>query len=565
MLIYDFEVFKHDWILCWLDCETRKTYSLVNDRKRLEDFYNHYKDRVMVGYNSRNYDVWIMKAILCGFDPYEMSEWLIVKERKGFEFSKLLNNFPILNYDCSYYFRSLKELEAFMGHDIQETPIPFDIDRKLTQQEIQMAIGYCTHDVMETFEVFIETKSEFESHVGLIKEFDLGLENINKTKAQLASIILGASKVNRTDEFDIRFPETLNLGKYAWIGEWYMNWAKNDKSYETMSLQTEINGVPHTFGIGGLHGAKEKYFGDGHYLMADVASYYPAMMIEYDFMSRNVCNPKKYREIRDQRIVMKKNKDPREYPRKIVLNSTFGALKDKYNGLYDPLQSNNICIAGQLLLTDLLDKLDGKCELIQSNTDGILVKLFKEEDKQSIIEICNEWCIRTRMALEFEDVIKVYQSDVNNYIIITKDGKVKKKGGFVKDLHRLDYDLPIVNKAIVDYFINGTKVETTIGNCTELIQFQKITKVSSKYDHAMHNGKILNEKVHRCFASTRDYDGTLYKKHKSKTTYDKTASTPLKCFIDNGDIQNKPIPPYLDKKWYVDLAKERIKNFTGGR
>lgn len=111
MIVYDLEVFKYDFVLCWLDCSTRKIHHIVNDKSLVEKFYNHYKDQIWVGYNSRNYDTYIMKAILCDFNPYEMNDWIINQDRKGFEFSKLLNRFPILNYDCSVGFRGLKELE----------------------------------------------------------------------------------------------------------------------------------------------------------------------------------------------------------------------------------------------------------------------------------------------------------------------------------------------------------------------------------------------------------------------------------------------------------------------
>ena len=47
---------------------------------------------------------------------------------------------------------------------------------------------------------------------------------------------------------------------------------------------------------------------------------YPATMINYNFLSRNVVNPDKYRQIRDDRIVLKRNKDPKQLPYKIVLN-----------------------------------------------------------------------------------------------------------------------------------------------------------------------------------------------------------------------------------------------------
>ena len=51
-----------------------------------------------------------------------------------------------------------------------------------------------------------------------------------------------------------------------------------------------------------------------------VNAMYPATMINYGFLSRNVSNPDKFRQIRDDRIVLKRNKDPKQLPYKIVLN-----------------------------------------------------------------------------------------------------------------------------------------------------------------------------------------------------------------------------------------------------
>lgn len=589
IIVYDFEVFKYDWMVCWLDTSTRKIHHIVNDKAKLERMYEYYKDEIYVGYNSRGYDVWIYKAILCDFNPYEMSDWIINKDKKGFMFSRLLNKFPMHNYDCSVGFRGLKELEAFQGHDIQESQVPFDIKRKLTNAEINETIKYCRHDVVETFSVFVETHTEFESHMGLMKEYKMDAINVNKTKAQMSANILGATKKKHNDEFDITLPDTLDLGKHQWIADWYLNWGSKVKNYDEMQLKTLINDVPHVFGIGGLHGA-EKYYGHGLFLMADVSSYYPALMIEYGFLSRNVSNPKKYEQIRDERLVMKANKDPRQAPRKIVLNGTFGASKDKYNNLYDPLQANNTCIAGQLLLLDLIEKLEGRCQLIQSNTDGILIKLFKREDKAKIIAICELWSKRTRMDLEYDEYVTVIQRDVNNYIIMDKDGGVKRKGSVVKKLSPLDNDLPIVNRAVVDYFTKGIAVATTVMASDSLMDFQKITKITGKYEYGFkedstlpshdfyvtkqgkngeliyltrtYNGKIVHGKVQRCFASRDSKDGSLYKKKRDKDSIDKTASTPLKCFIDNSDITEKSIPFKLDKQWYIDLAEQRIKDFA---
>ena len=37
-----------------------------------------------------------------------------------------------------------------------------------------------------------------------------------------------------------------------------------------------IAGVPHQFGWGGVHGAVDKYHGEGYFLNMDVASLYPS-------------------------------------------------------------------------------------------------------------------------------------------------------------------------------------------------------------------------------------------------------------------------------------------------
>jgi len=545
-----------------LDTDTQKIYTIHDDIEKMRGFYEHYKDQVWVGYNSRQYDIYIAKAILAGFNPFEISQWIIEKERQGWEFSKLLNKFPIMNYDCSVGFRSLKELEAFMGHDIQETSVPFDIDRPLTNHELKLVKKYNQHDVWETFNVFVETKDEFESHLGLIEEFKLQMYMINKTKVQLSAEILGANHHKRDDEFDIVFPKNLQLGKYQYIQEHFENWATNIQDYDNVKLKIDICGVPHVVAIGGLHGSRDKYFGDGYYILADAGSYYPVSMVKHNYLSRNVANPKKFEIILNERLNMKAKKDPREYPRKIVLNGTFGGSKDPFNKLYDPRQANGLCIANQLFLIDLLEKLEGHCEIIQSNTDGILLKLFHKDDENEIKKICQTWGDRTGFSMGYDHFKKIIQSNVNNYIFVEENGTLHRKGAITKELNILDNDLPIVNRAVVDYFVHNIPVEQTVMASNKLIDFQKITKISGKYEYGSHNGKILTEKVHRCFASNDPNDGTVYKKHKLKTTLDKTASTPEKAFIDNGDITEKEIPKKLDRQWYINLAKERIDKFV---
>ena len=560
MIFYDFEVFLYDWLVVLKDAINHKEHVIVNDADELQKFYDEHNKDIWIGYNSRHYDQYILKGILCGFNPKEINDYIIVEKQSGYGYSKLFRKIPLNNFDIMTSFHSLKQLEGFMGEMIKESDIDFNIDRKLTEEELADVIKYCRHDVEQTMKVFMNRKSEFESQMKLINLFKLPLSYISKTKVQLSAIILDAQKVSRDDEFDIQIPNTLNVSKYKEIVDWYRNPVNYDYSKE---LVTNVAGVEHVFAWGGLHGAIPNYISDGKFLNIDVASYYPALMIEYGYGSRNMSNPDKFKEIRDLRLKYKAEKNPLQAPLKIVINGTYGAMKDRFNNLYDPRQANNVCIGGQLLLLDLIEKLEGKCKLIQSNTDGLIVKIENDND-QEILDICHEWEHRTKMILEYDYYVKMIQKDVNNYIIVAEDGHYKSKGAFVKKLNELDNNLPIVNKAVIDYFINGIPVEDTILNCNDLKQFQLVTKISNKYLYALYGDEILKEKCLRVFASLDENDKGVFKLKAVGRNPEKLAGTPIHCFIDNEDINSdNVIPKKLDKQWYIDLANKRINNFKG--
>lgn len=211
---------------------------------------------------------------------------------------------------------------------------------------------------------------------------------------------------------------------------------------------------------------------------------------------------------------------------------------------------------------------------IYANTDGILVKLRATNEDEAdrefarVDNICREWETRTGMGLELDEYERVIQRDVNTYLIVDYTGKYKSKGWDVKKLNDLDYDLPIINKAIVNWFVKKIKPEVTIGTCENLRDFQKICKISTLYLYGEHNGKKLTDKVFRVFASKNDSDGSLYKvkdKGERGLVPEKFANTPNHCFIDNGDVREKSVPEKLDRDWYIKEAWRRIKRFTEGK
>lgn len=557
---YDFECFAFDWLVVIIDVVNQVKTVIHNDRDGLMEYYEKHKKDVWIGFNSRRYDQYILKAIIVGLNPKELNDWIIEKDRPAWEFSDLLREVPLNNYDVmSNIDRGLKAFEGFMGNDIKETSVPFNIDRPLTKSELEETIKYCTHDVEQTIEVFIQRKSDFDAQIGLLKMFQLPLSDISRTKVQLSAKILEARKHTYHDEFDISFPPTLRLSKYKHIMDWYKEPSNRDY---TKSLDVMVAGVPHSFGWGGVHGAIEKYVGEGYFVNMDVASLYPSLMIRYNLHSRS-CNPQKFNEIVETRLKFKHEKNPMQAPLKIVINGTYGAMKDKNNPLYDPRQANNVCVYGQLLLLDLMEKLEPHCQIIQSNTDGVLVKLHKYDDYDLIDDIAYEWEQRTGLTLEFDEYTKVFQGDVNNYIIVDADGHWKSKGAYVKKLNRLDYDLPIVNKAIVDRLVKGIPIEKTIYSCNDLKEFQQVKKISNKYRYIIHGNRRLNEKCVRCFASKDWNDGGLWKLHATTGKRAKIESTPEHCFLWNGDVNGVQCPHNLDKEWYVNLARSRLKDKFG--
>ena len=549
---------------------------IINDAEKLREFYEENQFEVWTGFNNVRYDQFILKGILLGLNPKRISDFIIQDHKPGWSYTKDFNKLHSIQYDVMNSLdKGLKTYEGFQGLNIKESDVPFNINRKLTEDEIKETVEYCKYDVQQTFNLFLQTSDDFNAHLELVK---MACENtklnptlLSRTKVQLGSIILDARVSNHYDEWDFYFPDELEINKYIEVLEWYKN--PINRAYKILDkngaeianeLNVRVAGAPHVFRYGGLHGAIDQYHGEGNFLLMDVASLYPSLMIEYDLLSRS-CSKRgkeRYKKIYHERLRLKhEGKKKEQAPLKLVLNGSYGAMKDDKNNLYDPLMANLVCIYGQLFLLDLIEIIEPYCDIIQSNTDGILVKLRSPNDFYKLDDLCYEWEKRTRLTLEFEEYSKVFQKDVNNYILVDAEGNYKSVGGYVKKLNPLDNDLPIVNKALINYFLTGTSVEDTINNCDDLIMFQQIDRISSKFSYAMHGSKVLKERTIRSFASLNSPDGPLVKIHSETGRTHKLSNTSNNCFLDNSDVRNKKVPAKLDRQHYINLAKKRLNDF----
>lgn len=609
MIFFDFEVFKYDWLAVFIDMDTKQKHVIINDKEYLSKLYEDNVKNIWVGFNIKHYDQYILKGILLGIDPKWINDQIIVEGREGWALSKEFSKIPLVMYDV-FQGRGfgLKTLEAFMGSNIKETDVDFRIDRKLTQEEINMTVMYCTHDVEETIKVFMERISDFESQYNVVKTFNLPMTCLGDSGARLVSKVLGCEKNHYDDEFDFFPMSHIRISKYKEVLDWFFSIRGNPKKlsykdYYSQSFITTVAGIPHTFGFGGLHGApgdiKVKKNGEkeikskpihrkGALFHVDVNNYYPSMLIAHGIVTRSATN-NKYAEIYDTRkqlkmkqLAAKTKEEAKMYkkmqlPYKQLLNALSGAMKDKNNKAYDPRNNNLMCMNGQLMLLDLIEHLEviEGFELIQSNTDGLIVMIpDTQEAFNQLDDICYEWETRCStdlcsIGLATDQICEIYQKDVNNYLWIDYEGEVERIGAYVKELNTLDYDLPIVNEALVNFMVNKTPVEDTVFGCQDLIKFQKLVKLSDAYDYVEYNGKRYDYKCYRVFASKDSSLGTPIKCRivKDKKTGDtvmqkaKFAGAPDHCFINNEDVKEAMVPDGLDRKWYIDLANKRLADF----
>lgn len=577
MIFFDTEVFAHDWLLVTFD---GKDFTYIeNDRELLQQYYQDHKHDLWIGYNCKGYDQYIIKAIILGYNPKLVNDFIITQGQPGWKFTDEFKNIDLNIYDCMVFGKSLKQLESYLGVNIHETDVDFDIKRPLTKEEKKLNRKYCRDDVYNTALVFQHTQDDFKAHLGLCQLAGEPISSMAKTKAQLSAKILKAKRLNPTywdEEYNFEYVQCVKDYDYKHkdVLDFFDNIriTKDPKS----KYKTDIYNVPHVFALGGLHGAVENYFYDAEQdtnnivVHADIGSMYPSIMIQWNLLSRAIPNLQTYIDVRGLRLKYKHEKNPLQAPLKICLNSTYGmcgAGVRKHGGsydvlspVYDPKRMREVCINGQLMILQLIEEL-AQFNLIQSNTDGLIYKIPKTE-LDNFKAIVSNWEKRTRLTMEYDYITYLAQKDVNNYIAVFDDGTIERKGGAVKKSKTLDNDLPIVADAVVEYFVNGVDPTEYIMKENDMSRFMKTYKLSSKYKQAIHNDIVLTDKVYRVFASRSRKDGIIYKQ-KDGGNPEKFASCPEHAKIVNTNIQNMKVPSWLDKRWYVDEAWKRINMFKG--
>lgn len=581
---YDAEIFAHDFIIGFKDYDTGEYYHFHNDNEAVRDFI--IDDAIYCGFNSKSYDQYIIKAIVAGLSPEEVkqvNDWIIAG-KQGWE-CPLLDRvyFKFNNVDIKNDVRlglGLKAIEGHLGLSICESEVDFDLYRPLTQDEIADVIKYNKADLDATEKLTQIRRDYLMTKLNLGRRADIDdVTALALTNAKLTAKMLKAVYQERNDGRDYVYPPNLDLSVIPkeildFFDTIHDMSIPDDKLFGT-NLQIVIGDMPCTFAWGGVHGSLTGHFEEAKGTRVvqnrDVSSLYPSLIEGYNYLSRNVPDPHLFYDIRKDRIKAKHDGDKQTAnDLKLPLNTVSGAQENQFNDLYDPLPTRSLRISGQLFLTMLTMQLLNSCKtikLLNLNTDGLMYSI-DESELPIVDDVCAAWEKQTGFELETDDISKVWLKDVNNLLMVKTNGDVKTVGGYlnygisVKGAWAINNTMPIVKKALIEYFAHDIPVEKTINECTDIFDFQIITSAGEMYKSTFHlvDGEYLPiQKVNRVYATSDERYGKLYKL-KDGGNYEKFGTLPEHCIIDN---DNKLTIGKVDRQFYIDLAKKRINDYMG--
>lgn len=280
----------------------------------------------------------------------------------------------------------------------------------------------------------------------------------------------------------------------------------------------QFYGTTYTIATGGLHSqdkpavltSTDKYT----YVHYDISSFYPSVMVAYNIAPKHLNNNVfvkmvdyirltrikcKHTEDKDGLIVAGVHNKLAAEALKIVINAIYGKFGFEMFFLFDRFAQMQVTINGQLMVMMVVEalELDG-IHVVSANTDGIIVKLPKDKE-EDFKRITDDWCAQNKLSADSERYKLFVTRDINNYFDIQSNDKVEYKGSldpkqYLKDLKK-GYNMPVVAKAVFEYFAHGISVMETLRNHKDILDFCKTQNVGKQFEvvyQKVENGKVID-------------------------------------------------------------------------
>lgn len=581
LVIYDIETLSNLFTFTSLDIDSKEVKSFViwKDQNQLLELLDHLQSvSGMIGFNNLAFDYPVIHFILtntkklskCNGDTiaksiYKEAQDIIDKEWSQVRYPLIpqLDLFAIHHFNNKAKLVSLKKLEIAMGYEnVQD--MPYHHTENITEEyQIKDIINYNINDVNATYEFYLKTIDKIELRKELIKKYDIPCINYSdskigeelalklyceKTKQNIAIV-----KKKRTWRKKFRFSECIpsyvsfETKEFNGLLE-YLKTIEVTELKDAFHYEFEYNGEVFHFGTGGLHQATKEgiYKADENLTITDfdVTGLYPSLIVNNQIYPQHLgiefCNL--FKEMIEERNIAKKNGDKIiANSLKLANNSCFGKFNSEYSWLFDSLATLKTTLAGQLSLAMLIEKLYlnvPNLRMIQSNTDGA-TGIYDKKHKRLFWEICKEWEKKTGLQLEYASYQKMILRDVNNYLCIDINGKIKRKGLFKLHEEMINdgewqkgFNQGIVPIALSEYYINNIPVEETIRKNRDIYLFCKSFNTKGNF-----------------FSETLDIDD-----NGNESNFEKQQKTVRYYISNNGKVFRKRSKP-LKPNWKTGISE----------
>lgn len=513
-IIIDTEVYQDYFLLSAMEVDTGRVINIEKyeghplDKERVEKLmHNH----ITIGFNSNKFDLPIIVAALDDFTNQQLKglcDTIINTNASVWSIYKTNDLIPPKwnTIDLIEVAPGMASLKIYGGRlnapTIQDLPIA--PDASISPEQRQELVTYCKNDLDTTYLLYKALLPQITLRETMTAKYEIDLRS--KSDAQIAEAVISSElgkltgkvverhdvKTNATFRYlypdIIRFKnlqldtilqrvidEKFTLGLNGALT--LPNWLKKEVIV--------INGRKYQMGIGGLHSCEKKQYieaKEGWFLQdRDVVSYYPSIILQQQVSPKNMGQPflELYKGIVTERVAAKKRGDDVvANTLKIFLNGSFGKLGSKYSLLYAPDLLLQTTITGQLALLMLIERMeDAGIQIVSANTDGIVCyapnSLLQECDR-----IAFDWELDTSYLLEETNYSKLASRDVNNYVAVKTDGKIKGKGIFTSTGLAKNPNCSIVQSAVALCVAKDISVEQSIKACTDIIQFVTVRRVT---------------------------------------------------------------------------------------
>ena len=411
--------------------------------------------------------------------------------------------YKIHHFDNKARSTSLKILEFNMRADsIQD--LPFKVGTELTQDQLPILKRYNAHDVTMTKAFYFKSLDMIRFREELTRKYQRDFMNHNDTKIGKDYFIMELEKAGvpcydygpagRTPRQTKRPVIHLRDAVLPWVRfdtpefTRILEWFKQQSITETKGVFTDliatVNGFDFVFGLGGIHGSVSSETIESTDEMVivdiDVESYYPSTAIAQRFKPAQYpdvyCDI--YAGLKVQRVSYKKGTSENAML-KLGLNGAFGDSNNKFSVFYDPLMTMQITLNGQLLLCKLAENLMTipGLRMVQANTDGLTLHVPRMYMDQFDL-IVYAWEAMTNLKMEKNLYAKMFIRDVNNYIAVYENGKVKRKGAYEydQDWHQNHGGL-VIAKVTEQVLVHGAPIRETVEQWPDIMDFMLRTKV----------------------------------------------------------------------------------------